>query len=42
MPLPTPACQEADLPVRKVPLYKMIGPAVAMAGMAIGAGELMW
>ena len=43
MPLPIPAFQEADLPERKTPLYKMIGPGVVMAGLAIGSGELiMW
>ena len=43
MRLPIPAFQEADLPERKTPLYKMIGPGVVMAGLAIGSGELiMW
>ena len=43
MPLPIPSLKEADLPARKQSLIKMIGPAVVMAGLAIGSGELiMW
>ena len=43
MPIPVPAVKEADLPARKKPLAKMMGPGIVMAGLAIGSGELiMW
>jgi len=43
MPIPVPSLKEADLPARKKPLVKMMGPGIVMAGLAIGSGELiMW
>ena len=43
MPIPVPPLKEADLPERKLPIFKMMGPGVVMAGIAIGSGELiMW
>ena len=43
MPIPVPSLKEADLPTRKKPLVKMMGPGIVMAGLAIGSGELiMW
>ena len=38
---PIQPLQEAELPERKKPIYKMIGPGVVMAGLAIGSGELI-
>ncbi len=43
MPLPVPPLKEADLPGPQKSLFKMIGPGLVMAGLAIGSGELiMW
>ena len=43
MPLPIKPLKEAELPERKTPILKMMGPGVVMAGLAIGSGELiMW
>lgn len=43
MPIPIAPLKEADLPERKLPILKMMGPGVVMAGIAIGSGELiMW
>ena len=43
MPIPIQPLQEAELPERKRPILKMIGPGVVLAGLAIGSGELiMW
>ena len=43
MPIPIQPLQQAELPERKRPILKMIGPGVVMAGLAIGSGELiMW
>jgi len=43
MPVPVPPLQQAELPKRKTALFKMMGPGIVMAGIAIGSGELiMW
>ena len=43
MPIPVPDLKEAELPSREKSLFKMIGPGIVMAGLAIGSGELiMW
>ena len=43
MPIPIPPLQEAELPERKKPILKLMGPGLVMAGLAIGSGELiMW
>jgi hypothetical protein len=43
MLLNIPPLKEADLPKREKPLWKMMGPGIVMAGIAIGSGELvMW
>ena len=43
MPIPIQPLQEAELPERKKPILKMVGPGVVLAGLAIGSGELiMW
>ena len=43
MPIPVPALKEAELPRPQKSLFKMIGPGIVMAGLAIGSGELiMW
>ena len=43
MPIPIAPLKEADLPERKSPILKMMGPGIVMAGIAIGSGELiMW
>ena len=43
MPIPVPPLKEAELPGPQKSLFKMIGPGVEMAGLAIGSGELiMW
>lgn len=35
------ALREADLPERKLPFWKMTGPAAVLVGLSIGAGELI-
>ena len=43
MPIPVPALKEADLPTREKSIFRMMGPGIVMAGLAIGSGELiMW
>ena len=43
MPIPVPPLKEAELPARDRSLFKMMGPGIVMAGIAIGSGELiMW
>ena len=41
MPIPVPPLKEAELPGPDKSLFKMIGPGVVMAGLAIGSGELI-
>ena len=41
MPIPLPPLKEAELPGPDKSLFKMIGPGVVMAGLAIGSGELI-
>ena len=38
---PIQPLQAAELPERKKPIYKMMGPGLVMAGLAIGSGELI-
>ncbi len=35
MPVPVPPLQQAELPKRKTALFKMMGPGIVMAGIAI-------
>ena len=43
MPIPVPPLKEAELPAREKPIFRMMGPGIVMAGIAIGSGELiMW
>ena len=43
MLIPIQPLQQAELPERKKPILKMMGPGLVMAGLAIGSGELiMW
>ena len=43
MLIPIQPLKEAELPERKKPILRMVGPGVVMAGLAIGSGELiMW
>ncbi len=41
MPIPVPPLKEAELPGPQKSLFKMIGPGLVMAGLAIGSGELI-
>ena len=41
MPIPVPPLKEAELPGPEKSLFKMIGPGIVMAGLAIGSGELI-
>ncbi len=41
MPIPVPPLKEAELPGPQKSLFKMIGPGIVMAGLAIGSGELI-
>ena len=43
MLIPIQPLKNAELPERRKPIFKMMGPGIVMAGLAIGSGELiMW